>query len=116
MAVPARYLEQGNAPVRADRVLAHALALAIDPSLRPDEKTRELCAVAGHDRTTLGRAWLSIVPAALRCGDTAVMAAERLLAETLELEGADEHRDGHRDEHRDEHRPADSRAENARAG
>ena len=65
-----------------------AFELSIDDGRPVEAKARALCLLAGHDRTILGRAWLSLVVEALR-GNQSVVAAERLLAASLESEGQD---------------------------
>jgi len=73
-----------------ERVVAHSIALSVDPSEPVRTKVAELGQLAHHDRTVLGRAWLDLVVPALRGNSHSVVEAERLLAAALEAEGSDE--------------------------
>jgi hypothetical protein len=68
------------------RVVDDALVLALDTSRSFGARAELLAGLAGHDRSVMGRAWLSLVVPALRGGNSAAVMAERLLAATLESE------------------------------
>jgi len=75
----------------AGRVVARALALAVDPLVPVGRAVSELRAIAGHDRAILGDAWVEVALASLIAPSRALVNAERLLSSALEHEASRQH-------------------------
>jgi hypothetical protein len=70
-----------------DQVVAHSIALAVDPMLDVRKGAAELARLARHDQSVLGRAWLEVVVPALRHPTRQLITAERCLSVALESGG-----------------------------
>lgn len=72
---------------RVEQLVTRAIRLSVDGSRSTASGATELARLAHHDRHALGEAWLHLVVPALRHPSRASIAAERMLAGALELEG-----------------------------
>lgn len=70
-----------------EHVVAHAITIAMDPTMDVRSGAAELARLARHDQSVIGHAWLKVVLPALRRPSRQLIVAEKLLSAALESEG-----------------------------
>lgn len=80
---PRPRIGSSDVPTAGSRVVARALALALDPSRDETAAVEELQALAGGDPTVLRLAWTDLVERSFGSASTAVLQAEYMLHQAI---------------------------------
>ncbi len=87
---PADPIEAVAIPVfeRVESLVGAAIRLAVDPTMQPRDRVREIEGLSSHDSALLGRAWLRVQLGRARSDSRVVSEAEAILRAALNDEAA----------------------------